>query len=122
MGRNEADSSKSGLTTESVATKPVTEARRKRLNEYGVPVLLIDTWSSTCGYCGRGADPEDKKHSEVLSMSEAERSSPGCGIVWEFVSSNYVGSTVDNWCKEMRPDLTYIPTLELLKKAAERVS
>lgn len=76
-------------------------------NDLGLPLLFIDTWSSTCGNCGKSCDPEKKTHSKLLGWG-SENGDPGCKVKYEYVSSNYFGPEVEKWCKDMRPDLEYI--------------
>lgn len=67
--------------------------------------LFIDTWSSQCGNCRRGADPDEKRHETIMEMSTAN-GRPGCGVEWRYVSSNY-GRMLADRIREMRPDLPF---------------
>jgi hypothetical protein len=82
--------------------------------EIGKYTIFIDTWSSTCGNCGLGADPEEKKHKTELGYGA--NGAPGCGIKWKYVSSNYAGNKPERWCKQMRPDLKYLNLFDVLKE------
>jgi hypothetical protein len=65
--------------------------------------LLINRSDSKCFNCDKGARPSDKSHDEAIGWDGRE---PGCGIVWQYVSSEY-GDMVED-VRDMRPDLTYI--------------
>lgn len=70
-------------------------------------VIIIDTWSSECGGCGKQADPDSKTHDKLLGWGK-ENGNPGCGIRYKYVASHYGGTEADEWCRRMRPDLEYI--------------
>jgi hypothetical protein len=70
--------------------------------------LVINTWSSTCGACGKPADPHEKYHDTLLGYGP-DNGEPGCGVKWEFVDTDYVGGGVAEAAKGMRPDLKPLP-------------
>ncbi len=79
--------------------------------EIGKHTLFINTWSSTCGNCGEGADPEERTHITCLGYGEQP---PGCGVEWKYVSTNYSGLNMENRLKRMRPDLKYKDFFEVI--------
>lgn len=77
----------------------------KRQSEKGKKTLFIDSWRSECGNCGMGAAPEEVIHETCLGYGEQPK---GCGVKWEYVSTNYRGLNMRNRLKAIRPDLEYI--------------
>lgn len=67
--------------------------------------LIIDTWNSSCGNCGKGANPEEASHDTVLGYGV--KNEKGCGVKWKYVSSNYsgMGKAFYENIRKMRPDL-----------------
>lgn len=68
--------------------------------------LIINTWSSECGDCGKGAVIEEKTHDTVIGY-DVEEGEKGCGVRWEFVDSDYFDLDMEKRCKKMRPDLEW---------------
>lgn len=66
--------------------------------------LYINLFSSRCGACGNGVDPEAQTHEMVLGAWGVP--GPGCGARFTEVSSDYAG-TADR-VKQMRPDLPFV--------------
>lgn len=60
------------------------------------------------------ANPEETSHDVLLGWEE-DNGKPGCGVRWEYVSSNYEGDAVIEWCARMCPDLEYITFYTILK-------
>lgn len=65
--------------------------------------LIINRSDSRCNNCGLGAIPTEEKHDQAIGYS-IRGFQAGCGIRWEYVTSNYVG--MSEHVREMRPDLT----------------
>jgi hypothetical protein len=57
--------------------------------------LYIDTWHSTCGACGKNADPAEDSHLNISMRGE------GCGAVYVAVSSNYYGLDLSEFHPEL---------------------
>jgi hypothetical protein len=75
--------------------KENTEKRKK--------TVFINTWSTECGNCDRGADYEEKTHKTVLSYG---RQGKGCGVKWKYLSSHYSKDIIkDELLSKLRPDL-----------------
>lgn len=70
-------------------------------------ILVINRSSSTCGDCGRGADPNEKSHKTIIEYSP-DTGSKGCGAKWTKVSSDYSGKDNKRRTMEMRPDLEWV--------------
>jgi hypothetical protein len=71
--------------------------------------LFIDTSSSSCGACGRGADPYELRHDTILSYGGTAE---GCHAEWRYLSSNYTNvEGLHDAIQEMRPDLEWIGAL-----------
>lgn len=75
----------------------------------GLPAetLLIGSSSSHCNACGRACAPESKTHDVILGWG-SDNGSPGCGVEWLHVWSEYTGEHATNAVKDMRPDLHFI--------------
>jgi hypothetical protein len=70
--------------------------------------LFIDTWDSKCGNCGRSCNPRSKTHDINYGYDMKINGTPGCGVEWQFVSSNYFGvDGLNENIKKMRPDLEF---------------
>ncbi len=72
----------------------------------GRPVLLVDRNYSRCGACGKDALPTQERHDDVIGY----RPGPGCGVRWTHIKASCVGPGIDARLREMRPDLTLIPS------------
>lgn len=71
-------------------------------------ILFIDRSNSRCGACGKGADPAEKQHDTIIEYSP-NTGRPGCGAIYEAVSTNYVNlDGLYDSIKEMRPDLQFV--------------
>jgi hypothetical protein len=71
--------------------------------------LIIGTFGSTCGGCGRGADPYEPTHHTIRCYGP-DNGAEGCGAVWSKVTSNYSDSAgLHDRIRKMRPDLEYEP-------------
>lgn len=66
----------------------------------GRHTLIVGTWSSKCGNCGRGCDPSEKSHETLLGHG-VEPGERGCGVIFEYISSEYTGLDLTG----CRPDL-----------------
>jgi hypothetical protein len=82
--------------------------------------LFIDKSDSTCGGCGKGADPYEESHITLLGWHAVNDNMKGCGAIYDAVDSNY------NWLgdmeqriREMRPDLPWLGTQRDPYKAPE---
>src|SRR5438270_7773339 len=64
--------------------------------------VIIGTWSSKCGGCGKDTDPYAETHEHVIGFGPG---GPGCGITWRFVTTDY--PHLHERVREMRPDLEY---------------
>lgn len=69
--------------------------------------LYINVSNSRCGNCNRGCDPRSQAHNIVYEYSKDSGKIPGCGIVWLYVASDYVGLNMKERCAEFRPDLIW---------------
>lgn len=78
---------------------------------YPPKTLVVDRWSSSCGDCGKAANPASKTHDILLGWGPTN-GDPGCGVEWENVTSNYVGMAMEEAIRNLRPDLNYIGPLD----------
>jgi hypothetical protein len=69
-------------------------------------VLHVGTWSSKCGDCGRGCNPNEERHLKILGY--LKNPGDGCGVRWTHITSDYYGTGIDDKMREMRPDLVLI--------------
>ena len=71
--------------------------------------LFIDKSDSTCGACGKGADPYEESHITLMGCSAVNDNMKGCGAEFTNVSShyNFLGGLEDR-IEEMRPDLPFL--------------
>ena len=71
-------------------------------------ILYIDTWSSTCGACGKGCDPHELTHKTIFQY--APNPGPGCGAKYTALSTNYtgLGEDFERTIRCMRPDLPFL--------------
>lgn len=68
--------------------------------------ILIDRSSSECGGCGDPCLPSEKSH-DTLAGYSAKPGDKGCGVVWEYVSSNYLDDSLHNAARRIKPDLQW---------------
>jgi hypothetical protein len=74
-----------------------------------VATLIINTDSSYCLECGKGASSYDKTHIVALpGYSQRPEAKVGCGATFDKVRSDYVGCYIKEWAAENRPDLEWI--------------
>ena len=64
--------------------------------------LIVGSWSSHCGNCGKAANPQSETHDVVLGYGP-ENGTPGCGVRWTQVESEY-GQDLS----QFRPDLVQV--------------
>lgn len=71
--------------------------------------LFIDKSDSTCGACGKGADPYEESHITLMGWYAVNDNIKGCGAKFDSVSTHYnnLGGLEDR-IEEMRPDLPFI--------------
>ncbi len=69
---------------------------------YEHPTLIVDSWSSECSECGKSCDLSSTTHDVILGYG-SKNGSPGCGVRWTHVVSNYGQDLSD-----LRPDLIQI--------------
>lgn len=68
-------------------------------------VVIIDRNSSSCGWCGKNALPEEGLHRTVPSYGG---SYPGCLMPWYYMRSNYIGLNMKKACESKFPHLKWI--------------
>lgn len=73
--------------------------------------LIINTWSSQCGSCGKGCSPDDETHERILGYGVPD-GTKGCGVRWTKVASEYVGAGMEERIRDMRPDLEFVDLYE----------
>jgi len=78
--------------------------RMPRSNDLPAATVVINRFDSYCNNCGIDCSFFEKTHDTNLGYSKDIRDTPGCGIEWKFVASDYIGLEVD----KCRPDLEYI--------------
>lgn len=71
-------------------------------------ILIVNRSSSKCASCGKGADPHDIAHNQVIGYDVAGEFVPGCGAVYTHVTTHYMGAEIAERVRQMRPDLTFI--------------
>lgn len=71
-------------------------------------VLVINRSDSRCHECNRPCDPYAKTHDVVLGYGPAN-GTPGCGVEWDRLASDYIGAGQEAAVRRMRPDLTWAP-------------
>jgi hypothetical protein len=71
-------------------------------------LLIVGSWSSTCGGCGKPCDPYEKFHDTELPGYSRREASKGCGMEYTHVMSSYVGGGSEEAVKRMRPDLKFV--------------
>lgn len=67
--------------------------------------IIINTWSSTCYACGKGASPSEGRHNTVVSWGG---SAPGCGVEWKYAMSEYWGVGIRAAVERQWPHLIWI--------------
>lgn len=75
--------------------------------------LIIGSWSSRCGSCGKDADPHHLTHDVILGYG-SQNGQPGCMVRWDSVTSEYDNPNNIAAVKAMRPDLRYVDYMEVL--------
>lgn len=81
--------------------------------------LFIDGWSSTCGNCGKGCNPDEKQHNTNLGYDITDETRKGCGIKWKYVAHGMTGISPER-IKQMRPDLEYLDFWTVLKSQSNQ--
>lgn len=66
--------------------------------------IIVNAWSSTCGACGQGANPEEKSHQTVLSLHTGN--TPGCGTAFHYAASKYTSDK--EYLSEQFPHYTWV--------------
>ena len=89
------------VVTSRLTEQEVYQGRSQRIAH----TLYINRNDSRCGKCGKGASYDESSHQRVLGWSKEERAKPGCGVRWEYVSSDYFG--MKKIVSEIRPDLIW---------------
>ena len=79
---------------------------------YPPKTLVVDRFSSSCGDCGKPADPHAKGHYVLLGWDSRTRGNPGCGVEWENVTTDDAGPSTEKATRNLRPDLNYIGPLD----------
>lgn len=77
-------------------------------------VLIIGSWSSRCGTCGKDADPHQRIHAVLLGYG-SQNGQPGCMVEWDAVTSEYDAPNNVAAVKAMRPDLRYVDYSEVTR-------
>lgn len=57
-------------------------------------LLIINSFDSRCGECGKSCQPHSKTHDVVLGYGP-ENGSPGCGVEWDRVTTHYFGTAME---------------------------
>lgn len=70
-------------------------------------VLVVGSWMSRCGRCGRDADPHESGHYTLLGYG-TDNGKPGCMAKWDTITSEYSGEQAKAATKAVRPDLPYV--------------
>lgn len=66
--------------------------------------LVINRSDSRCGKCGRPAYPQQQAHLDEAGYGPRGK---GCGVRWRYVTSDYVGTGIEEATRAMRPDLEW---------------
>ena len=77
------------------------------MTEFSRVVLYVGRTSSTCGACGKGADPHELRHSTILRYAPGDPG-PGCGALFTDVASEYIGESAEQAVRALRPDLPFV--------------
>ncbi len=75
--------------------------------------LFINGWSSECGNCGKGCNPDQKTHEINLGYGITDANKKGCGIEWKYVASGMTGISKERLL-QMRPDLVWVDFWEAM--------
>jgi hypothetical protein len=81
------------------------EAQKEAHAERMKTALVINRFDSKCGACGGGANPNEEAHVTQLAGYTGRQTSRGCGVVWQYVTSDYIEG--EEWCRRMKPDLEF---------------
>jgi hypothetical protein len=73
--------------------------------------LFINKSDSFCGGCGQNADPSEVSHETVFGGGLRTQVRKGCGVVYEYVASEYRGGGIEDAVRNMRPDLKWSEAL-----------
>jgi len=73
--------------------------KARNVNGY---TLYVNKSESRCGNCNKSCSPYELQHDQVYGPGE------GCGIVWKYIDSDYMGLRINAWAAKMRPDLIYV--------------
>jgi hypothetical protein len=76
--------------------------------EWLAEALIVGTFSSRCGACGRGAFPSDETHDRLAGYGCAGEATD-CGVRWRFVTTDYAGPHMEEATRNLRPDLEWRP-------------
>jgi len=67
--------------------------------------LIVGSFSSKCGACGKGADPNETHHNTVLGYGPKQ---DGCGALFTELDCSYIGAGIQEATKRLRPDLPFV--------------
>jgi hypothetical protein len=91
----------------STATKRK-ELPTMRYEDLPAGTILVGSSSSRCNNCGAETLVSGvEKHIDVSGYKATKNA--GCGIKFTHIFSTYTGEAAARACKEMRPDLEFIP-------------
>lgn len=68
--------------------------------------LIVNRSDSRCGECGRGADPHQLRHDQVLGYYTDENRPEPCMALFDSIRSDY--SDLKVALTAMRPDLRWV--------------
>jgi len=68
--------------------------------------VIINPWSSKCGNCGEDCSYSEAKHLTNLGYGP-QNGTPGCGVEWKYVTTEYLGKREEEASKACRPDLEF---------------
>lgn len=69
-------------------------------------LLVINHSDSRCAECGKGCSPHGERHDAILGY--VDRGKPGCGAVWDRVTTDYIGGEMAEAARRLRPDLEWV--------------
>lgn len=72
--------------------------------------LVVNRSDSRCGACGKGANPNDTKHTRILSWGDK---GAGCDVTWTHVTSDYAGGGIEEAIQADWPHLVWFPQFDL---------